>query len=666
MEASFSIIPSLRIAVKVKLYLALLGFLFISPFTHLLTIKAEESQSVEKPSHGGIIIYSTDEYEKLKKREKKRKAPPIKKELPFSHAHSLYKDDIKYHKDFTHFAYANPDAHKGGHVVLSAYGSFDSLNPFVLKGSAASQLGLVFQTLTIGSQDEEFTHYGLVAEGMHVSKDKSWIEYKLNPKAAFQDGSKISPEDVIWSFNTLKTEGHPFYRNYFFSVEKVEKTGDLNVKFTFSEKDNPELPLITGQLPILQKSFWHGRKFNSDLLRFPIGSGPYKVTEVNPGTSITLERDPEWWGKDLPVNKGKFNFDKITIEYYKDVDVMFQAFLGGEYDFRQENTARNWATGYKGEAIDKSYIVRKRFKHNDPVGLQGFVFNTRRELFKDVLVRQAISLMFDFEWTNKNIFYDQYERSKSFYNNTDLEAPFHPTEESLIQLQDYKDNLPEALFSKPFLVSETNGDGNIRPQMRKALALFKEAGWDLKQGKLLNIKTLEPFTFELVESSRTLDRIVQPFLRNLEKIGIYATVRYVDSAQYENRIEGFDFDMTMLVLSQSLNPGNEQRGYFGSYNAHKNGTRNYAGLENKIVDELIEKIVKSNSRDILRKNVQALDRILLWEHIVIPLYYSGHHRLAWWDRFGYPDISPKYGIGFPDTWWIDPQKDDKLKEELDR
>lgn len=588
-------------------------------------------------------------------------------ETEWSHAVSLYKGDIKYPADFLHFDYVNPNAPKGGVLKLSSQGTFDSLNPFVLKGTPATNTGFVYETLAVASQDEEYTHYGLVAELMRVADDYEWIEYKLNPKARFQDGSRITADDVIWSFNILKTEGHPAYRNYYQRVKTVVKTAEDQVKFIFTDANDSELPMITGQLPVLSQKFWQGRKFDSDLLAVPNGSGPYKIVYVDPGDRIVFERDPNWWGVDLPVNRGKYNFDQIMVDYYKDSDVMFQGFMGGDYDFRLENVARNWAAAYDGvAAIQDGRMKKQAFKHSDPVGLQAFVFNMRKPIFSDVRVREAIALMFDFEWTNKSIFYSQYVRSHSFFNNTDLAAPLLPTKAEKTFFKPYLSSLPDGFLRESFVYSQTSGDGNIRPEMTKALALLESAGWVLDEGKLKQKETGAPLTFEIMQDSRTMDRLIQPFLRNLERIGIFATVRYIDDAQYEKRLEDFEFDMTMIVIAQNLNPGTEQFSYWTSAVADQKGSANYSGLKDPFVDMLVDRVLAAESRDELRLSVQELDRVLLWHHIVIPLYYIGDYRLAWWDRFAYPDIQPKYGLSFPEAWWVDPVKDQKLQKELDR
>lgn len=588
-------------------------------------------------------------------------------ETEWSHAISLYKGDIKYPADFLHFDYVNPDAPKGGVLKLSSQGTFDSLNPFVLKGTPATNTGFVYETLAVASQDEEYTHYGLVAELMRVADDYEWIEYKLNPKARFQDGSKITADDVIWSFNVLKSEGHPVYRNYYQRVKTAVKTAEDQVKFIFTDANDSELPMTTGQLPVLSQKFWQGRKFDSDLLAVPNGSGPYKIAYVDPGDRIVFERDSNWWGADLPVNRGKYNFDQVMVDYYKDSDVMFQGFMGGDFDFRLENVARNWATAYDGvAAIQDGRMKKQAFKHSDPVGLQAFIFNMRKPVFSDVRVREAIALMFDFEWTNKSIFYNQYVRSHSFFNNTDLAAPLLPTKAEKAFFKPHLSSLPDGFLKESFAYSQTQGDGNIRSEITKALALLEAAGWVLDEGKLKQKETGAPFAFEIMQDSRTMDRLIQPFLRNLERIGIFATVRYIDDAQYEKRLEDFEFDMTMIVIEQNLNPGTEQLSYWTSAVADQKGSANYSGLKDPFVDMLVDRVLAAESREELRLSVQELDRVLLWHHIVIPLYYIGDYRLAWWDRFSYPEIQPKYGLSFPEAWWIDPVKAEKLQKELDR
>jgi microcin C transport system substrate-binding protein len=561
----------------------------------------------------------------------------------------------KYATDFTHFDYVNPDAPKGGDLRLSAIGTFDSLNPYILKGVPAADAGMVFETLMQNSLDEPFSQYGWVAESVTVAPDRSWVSYKVRPEARFHDGQPITPEDIIFSFETLRDKGHPFYHSYYKDVVKAEKTGPHEVKFTFRGAGNTELPLIMGQLPVLAKHFWQGKDFAATTLDPIIGSGPYKIESVTPGRTITYKRVADWWGKDLPVNKGRYNFDTIRYDYYRDATVDLEAFFAGRYDFRLENIAKEWATAYTTDAVKKGLIVKQEIKNELPSGMQGFVFNTRRELFKDRRVREALSYAFDFEWTNKTVAYGAYKRTTSYFENSELAAHGLPSPEELKILEPYRGKIPDEVFTAEFKPPVTDGSGDDRENLLKASELLREAGWTLKDGKLVNAKG-EPFKFEIVNESPVFERWVQPFLRNLERLGIQADFRIVDTAQYQNLIDNFDFDMIIHVFPQSLSPGNEQRDFWSSSRAGQKGSRNLIGVRNPVVDDLVDKLIHAPDRATLITVCRALDRVLSWNYYVIPHWYIGAWRVAYWDMFGQPKIMPKYGLAFEDSWWIDPAK----------
>lgn len=569
--------------------------------------------------------------------------------------------DPKYGKNFTHFDYVNPGAPKGGEVRLAAIGTFDTLNPFTLKGVAATDAGLVFETLMAASLDEPFSQYGWIAESVTVAPDRSWVSYKIRPEARFHDGKPITPEDAIFSFETLRDKGHPFYRSYYKDVVKAEKTGEREVKFTFKGPGNTELPLIMGQLPVLAKHFWQGKDFTATTLEPILGSGPYKIDKFTPGRSIAYKRIDDWWAKDLPINKGRSNFDTIRYDYYRDTTVAIEALFAGRYDFRAENIAKEWATAYTTDAVKKGQIVRQEIKNELPSGMQAFIFNVRREIFKDRRVREALGYAFDFEWSNKNVAYGAYKRTDSYFVNSELAAHGLPSPDELKILEPYRGKIPDEVFTKEFKNPSTDGSGDNRENLRKAAALLQEAGWTLKDGKLLNAKG-EPFKFEIVDESALFDRWLQPFLRNLERLGIEARLRTVDTAQYQNILDTFDFDMTIHVFPQSLSPGNEQRDYWNSARADQKGGRNLIGIKNPVVDELVEKLVHAHDRAGLVTLCRALDRVLLWNYYVIPQWYTGGYRLAYWDIFGQPTLAPKYGLGFPETWWIDPAKAKKIED----
>ena len=574
-----------------------------------------------------------------------------------AHALSMY-GDLKYPAGFRHFQYVNPEAPKGGDVKLAAIGTFDTLNPFVLKGVPAVGLGGVFDTLTVSSDDEPFSQYGLVAETIEIPVDRSWVAFTLRPQARFHDGSPMTVEDVIWTFDALKTKGRPFYRSYYAQVTKAEKVGERKVRFTFGPGDNRELPLIVGQLPVLSRAYWSPRDFERTTLEPPLGSGAYRVESIDPGRSITYRRVKDYWAQKLPVNVGRDNFDSIRYDYYRDVTVAIEAFKGGEYDFRPENVAKNWATAYATPAVARGLIKKEEIPNEVPTGMQAFVYNTRRPIFQDARVRRALAYAFDFEWTNKSLFYGAYTRTKSFFSNSELASSGLPGPDELKVLAPFRGKVPDEVFTKEYQPPATDGSGNIRDGMREALRLLGEAGWTVRGQKLVNGRG-EPMQFEILLDDPTWERIALPFAKNLERLGITARVRVVDAAQYEKRQDDFDFDMIVTVWAQSLSPGNEQREFWGSQTAGERGSRNLAGIKDPVVDRLIDLVIQAPDRSALVARTRALDRVLLWGHYVIPHWHIRAFRVVYWDKFGRPAASPKYALGF-DTWWVDAQKEAAL------
>ena len=584
------------------------------------------------------------------------------KEVTVHQAHGIaMHGEPKYGADFKHFDYVNPAARKGGKVVFSEFGSYDSLNPFILKGeSAVGVRTYVFESLATSSSDEAFTMYGLLAETIEWPEDRSWVAFTLRPEARWHDGLPVTVEDVIWSLEILKTKGHPFYRAYYANLEKAEKVGEGKVKFTFSGPPNPELPLITGQMPILPKHDWEGRDFETTLDP-PIGSGPYKIKSLNPGRSITYELDENYWGKDLPVNVGQNNFGIMRYDYYRDEGVKREAFKAGAIDFFQEQTSKEWATGYNIPAVEKGVMIKREIKNENPRGMQAFVFNTRREVFKDSNVRQALGYAFDYEWTNKNLFYDSYMRTISYFANSELASSGLPSEGELKILEKYRGRIPDKVFTEAFIPPKTDGSGNIRSNLRTAIKQLKEAGWEVHDGKLTNVETGTVMRFEILLVNPSFERIVLPFTKNLEKLGAEANVRTVDTAQYQNRMDSYDFDVTIVTWRQSLSPGNEQRDFWTSEAADTNGTRNLASIKDPVVDELVDLIISAPDRESLINRTRALDRVLLWSHYVIPQWHISAYRVAYWDKFNTPEIMPKYSLGI-DTWWVDSQLEAQLAE----
>jgi microcin C transport system substrate-binding protein len=571
---------------------------------------------------------------------------------------SMY-GDLKYPPGFKHFQYVNPEAPKGGDVRMAALGTFDTLNPFTLKGVAAAGLGETFDTLTVGSADEPFSQYGLVAETIETPADRAWVAFTLRREARFHDGTPMTADDVIWTFETLKTKGAPFFRSYYGSVTKVEKLGERKVKFSFAPGDNRELPLIVGQLPVLSKAYWSKREFEKTTLEPVLGSGAYKVDSFEAGRSITYRRVKDYWAAKLPMKAGTDNFDLIRYDYYRDTNVAIEAFKAGQYDLRLENVAKNWATAYTGPAVAAGMIKKEDIKNEIPTGMQGFVFNTRRPVFQDARVRRALAYAFDFEWTNKNLFYGAYTRTKSYFSNSDLASGGLPGPDELAVLEPFRGKIPDEVFTKEYQPPVTDGSGNIREGAREALRLLGEAGWTVKNGKLVNARG-EPLGFEVLIEEPTWERIVLPFVKNLERLGVSARVRTVDAAQYQKRLDDYDFDVVVAVWRQSLSPGNEQRDFWGSTAANTPGTRNLAGIRDPSVDKLIELLIQAPDRKALIARTRALDRVLLWGCYVIPHFHLQAFRVAYWNRFARPSVAPKYAFGF-DTWWIDPKKDAALQ-----
>ncbi len=567
--------------------------------------------------------------------------------------------ETKYKPGFTHFDYTNPDAPKGGEVHEAAIGTYDNLNPFILKGVAPAGIGLTFSTLTTQSDDEPFSEYGQLAAKVEMPADRSWVAYTLRPEARFSDGSPVTAADVIWTFDTLKAKGNPFYRAYYRSVAKAEQTGERTVKFTFAPGDNRELPLILGQLPVLSKTYYESHDFAQTTLDAPLGSGPYKVVAVDPGRSITYERIKDWWGKDLPVNKGRFNFDRIRYDYYRDSNVALEAFKAGAFDFRLENSATFWATGYDSPAVRDGRIKKVEIPNELPQGMQCYAFNIRHDIFKDPRVREALAYAFDFEWTNKTLFYGQYSRTESYFSNSELASKGLPSPAELKILEPLKDEIPPEVFTKEYRAPRTDGSGNIRPNLAVAFKLLQSAGWTAKGGAMVDAKG-EPLAFEILLDDPAFERVTQPFVQNLLRLGVKAHIRTVDTAQYKYRTDHFDYDMIIKAFPESLSPGNEQREFWGSEYADEPGSENAIGIKDKAIDKLVDLIISAPDRESLVTRTHALDRVLLWHHYVIPNWHITYFRVAYWDKFGRPATSPKYGLGF-ETWWVDPAKAAALK-----
>jgi microcin C transport system substrate-binding protein len=567
--------------------------------------------------------------------------------------------EIKYSSGFKHLEYVNPNAPKGGKLRQHVYGSFDSLNPFIVKGSPAAGMsflgtGLLYESLMTQTNDEPFSMYGIIARTIEMPEDRSWVAFNLREEARWHDGTPITSEDVIWTFNTMMEKGTPFFKAYYGDVKEAIAEGPNRVKFIFNVAGNMELPLIMSQISILPKHYWEKEEndFTETTLVPPLGSGPYKIKEVKAGQKITYERTDDWWAKDLPINVGRYNFDLLEYEYYLDHNVALEAFFAGEYDVREENTAKLWATAYDAPPVLDGRIIKKKIENERPQGMQGFIYNTRKPVFSDVIVREALAYAFDFEWSNKQFAFGSYKRSQSFYSNSDLASSGLPIGRELEILEKYKDTLPERVFTEEYIAPATDGSGNNRKNLRQAIKLLEEAGYVLGEDAVrVHKETGVKLKFEIIDSNPAFERWILPFIQNLEKIGVSANFRVVDSAQYQNLMNEFNFDMTVMSFGQSSSPGNEQRDFWGSAKADISGSRNYMGIQNPAIDSLIEELINAKDREELVHYTRALDRALLWNFYLIPQWHLNAWRLAWWNKFDHPEVFSKYTPGITTTWW---------------
>jgi len=584
------------------------------------------------------------------------------------HAVSLV-GEPKYPADFTHFDYVNPDAPKGGVARFPSIGGFDSLNPVLYRGEQVAGLGLVTETLMSDSIDEPSTSYGLIAEWASYPEDYSSVTFKLRDAARWHDGTPITPEDVIYSLDVNK-RANPRLGLYYKNVSHAEVTGDNEVTFFFDMKGNRELPMIMGQLTVLPKHYWTGTDANGErrdpmktTLEPPLGSGPYRIKDVRPGRSVTYERVDDYWGKDLPVNKGFWNYDEIRFDSYRDQTVAFESFKAGNLDYWTETSSKNWATAYDFPAVRDGDIKRQEVEIDRTQPMQAFVLNLRRPQFQDRRVRQALNLAFNFEWANKNLFYGQYERVGSYFQNSELAAPKAlPEGRELEILEEVRGKVPEEVFTEVHANPVNKDQKDLRNNLRKAVKLLKEAGWNVENGVLTNTKTGKPMTIEFLLVSPLFERIVQPYARNLERLGIKSSIRLVDSAQYTRRLNGFDYDVIVGNFAQSDSPGNEQRDFWGSETADREGSTNLIGIKDAAIDKLIDNIIMAKDREDLIAATRALDRVLLAHDFVVPQWYSPNVRIAYWNRYGQPEKLPGLTPGFLQVWWYEPGKADTMKE----
>lgn len=561
--------------------------------------------------------------------------------------------ELTYPPDFKRFNFVNPEAPKGGRVRMGGFGGFDSFNPFITRGVAAQGVGLIFESLTTSPYDEASASYGLLSEWMEHPADFSAVSFKIREEARWADGRPVTAEDVVFSFNTLVEKGAPGFRAYYHNVASAEDLGGGVVRFRFDESDNRELPHIMGQLTILPKHWWEaeGRDFSRSGLEKLMGSGPYEIGNFEAGRFVEFRRRPDYWGETQPVNVGQNNFDVIRYDYFLDDGAAFEAFKKGEIEYRAENSANNWATLYDFPALRRNDVIKREVTLEGPKSVQTFVMNTRRPQFQDRRVREAVSLAFDFEWSNKTLFHEQYARPRSYFQGSKgLMAEGLPEGEELALLEPFRDQVPPAVFTTPFTPPVTAGDGRDRVSLRRATALLREAGWETKAGKLANAEG-QPFRLEFLFRQTNLERILGPFVANLGRLGIDATLRFIDGPQYVRRVQDLDFDMLVGGVSNSESPGNEQRDMWGSATADEVGTRNLSGVKNPVVDALIDKIIFAEGREALEAACRALDRVLLYEHYNVLQLYTPFERIAYWKRLQPPDPLPPLSVGFPTIWW---------------
>ena len=578
-----------------------------------------------------------------------------------SHGLSIF-GELTEKPDFKAFAYANPNAPKGGTLVLqptAGSSSFDSFNPFILRGNPAVGVAMIYDTLMTESLDERDALYGLVAEKVRVSADKLTYTFFLRKEARFHDGSKLTAHDAAFSLNIIKTEGHPFYGQMLADLESVTAPADDVLVVKLAPTHSRKLPVIVAGLPIFSKAYYSSRKFNEATLEPPLGSSGYKIGQFEPGRHINFTRVPDYWAKDLPVNVGQGNFDVIRYEYYGDRSVAFEAFKSGAITFHEELTSATWATGYDFPAFHDGRVKREEVTDHNISGIQGWRFNTRRAKFKDPRVREALGYAFDFEWTNRNLFYDLYKRTTSYFENSDLQAEGPPSAEELALLEPFRDKLPKEVFGEPFRPPVSDGSGQDRNLMRKANDLLLAAGCTRKGG-VMHLPDGQPLEFEFLDYDAGLEKVTQPFIKNLKLLGVNAAQRMVDAAQYKRRLDDFDFDMMSVRFTIAYSPGDELRTYFSSTAASMPGSENYAGVVDPVVDALIEKALTANSRAELRSTIRALDRVLIAGRYWIPHWYAGVWRLAYWDVFGRPEQAPKFDPGVASTWWWDEEKAKKI------
>jgi len=571
--------------------------------------------------------------------------------------------DLKYPPDFKHFDYVNPDAPKGGRLASRgtlAIDTFDSFNNYILKGNPAQNLELLFDTLMVRANDEPDAVYGLVAKSADLAPDKKSVTFQLREEARFSDGSKLTAEDVCDTFRLISTEGNERIRIVIRNVEKCEVLSPYEVRYSFKGENTRDLPLMVAELPILSKAYYAKVDFTKSTLDPPLGSGPYKIGDYKQGEYVSYRRRPDYWAADLPVNKGRYNFDEIRMEYFKDRTALVEALKAGVLDLHEEMTSRDWATAYNTKSVAEGRLIKEVLPDGTPSGAQGFYLNMRRDKFKDIRVRKALDLAFDFEWTNANLFYGSYKRTASFFENSPLKAEGKPSPEELKILEPFRKDLRPEVFDEVYVPPVSDGSGQDRKLLRQAAQLLTEAGWTRKGTELENAKG-EKLTIEFFIDDPASERFIAPFVKNLKLLGIGATMRNIDPAQLEERMKDFDFDIEMVRLVGGQTPGVELRGSLGSESANAKGSYNLSGIASPVVDALIDKMIAAQSREELLFTGRALDRVLRAEHIWIPQWSKASHWIVRWDVFERPKIKPDYDRGILDTWWINADKAKTLK-----
>ena len=573
--------------------------------------------------------------------------------------------------DFPYFPYVNPNAPKGGEVTLGAIGSFDSFNPFILRGTSAagmvdpwvgmpggseagSTVGHVWESIMTPSADEIATAYCHICKTIELPADRMWMAFDLRPEARFSDGVPLTAADVAWTYRTLLAKGRPSFRIQMADVADVTVESPTRVVFHFKPNENRALPLIIGELPVLPEHWFKDRDFAEPLHEAPVGSGPYRIAGSSLGRSITYQRNPDWWARELPTARGTNNFDTVRIEYYRESSIAMEAFKAGQIDLRSENIAKRWATGYDFPAVGKGLVIRDDLRHHLPTGMQGWAMNTRRPVFSNPLVRHAMAEAYDFQWANKNLFYGAYTRTLSYFSNSDLASLGLPSGDELALLEPFRKELPTALFTQPFTLPVTDGSGNNRPELLKALKLLEQAGWRVKDMRLVN-PAGEQMSFTILLPDPSYERVALPYAQTLKHLGINVQVRTVDPAQYQHLTDDFDFDMVLQVYPEGDIPGNGLRDYFSCASAKAEGSMNVAGVCDPAVNSLIDKVINAPDRAHLQTAARALDRVLLWRWYLVPGWGSQSFHIAYWDRFGRPEKPIREGFNF-DRWWVDPGK----------